>query len=558
MFIISNKNQPEHAIASYIKSLKFDDRPKPTIHEVPLFFSYSLFWVSLKPSDNIHIFINGIIIGKLDLNEENSLNPFYHQVPIPKVKNPLIFGVSIIIENEKIEIKPNEQCPIYYSNNSVSDFQLLIAKVENLKPYDLGVATLSSVGYFPGKITLFNEIKTVPYLNKLSLPKLDCVNHKSFKPKRPNDDYLINELISILPRANNSLALSGGLDSRFLLGVLNKAGFAPKIYTLSTIENNLVENICKSMKLDLDIKNDKPVDEFKYTLMSDARIYFRGGNYSRMCNYDSFDEILHVGIWSDPTIENAFKSSWKFPSSVRSVYRKFIWYNLLQKLKDKQIHGLKTSLNKKDIYEFLYMELQFQKSYYLFNNRVQWARWFYHINRGINWSNAFLSDASFFIYPVFILGNMKAVELGINSPAYSNFAKERLRCLNRMLLPNIRIDYSDGRKFESYPFLINDIYKIYYEYVKSLVRWGINTKLTSKTSKIDWFSDVNSSVSHDFSSFYSKSLDNLLEDKNVQIVTKRAAVTINNVLKFLNQEDIGLNECNMKTHRDVHFKKSTN
>ena len=183
---------------------------------------------------------------------------------------------------------------------------------------------------------------------------------------------MIEKLISVIPNSEDTtVALSGGMDSRFILGLLMKRGISPKIYTLTSFEDGIVEEVSQKLNLTLVKNSVSPLNEFVYTLMSDARIYYRGGNYSRMCNTLHSKELLHVGIWSDPIIENAFKSAWKKPAQVKSVYKNFIWYNLLQKTADDRINGFTENVSKRDIFNILYDGLAFQKNYYDFPNRKQ-------------------------------------------------------------------------------------------------------------------------------------------------------------------------------------------
>lgn len=250
----------------------------------------------------------------------------------------------------------------------MSDFQLIIAKAEGYYPNQYGVALLSSIGYFPGNITLFREIKSIPYLETLSLDSLTLSRNDDFVPflSKNNDNKLIKHLTNIVPKIeNSSIALSGGLDSRFLLGIINNAKIKPQAYTLSSSENEIVKKICEKMKINLKINNAELLNEYKYTLMSDGRIYFRGGNYSSMCFNYSPSELLHVGIWSDPTIENAFKSSWKFPAHTSSVYGKFIWHNLLQRVKNNRLNGLSGGYSKMSLFQRLKDDLDFQLIFFL-------------------------------------------------------------------------------------------------------------------------------------------------------------------------------------------------
>ena len=365
----------------------------------------------------------------------------------------------------------------------------------------------------------------------LSIPKLQKTRHTSFLPQKNNDNEMIERLLQIIPNNQNSaISLSGGLDSRFVLNLLINKGMRPQVYTMAGNETEVVEKICEKLNLKLEISNKQPLPEYNYTLMTDGLIYYRGGNYSRMINNNK-SELLHNGLWSHQILENAFQSAWKKPGLMGTIYVDLIKYALLGNVQ-KEIIGYKKPISKNELIAQLSKDLEYGQTYYHFQSRKQASGWFYHLHRGLNWTTAHMADVSFYIYPIYILGDRIASEFGITSTGYSNFGKERLRTLNRKLQPTINIDYSGGRKFNSSPVIIRDINTLYFEYInRFFVRLADKTKMQKGNNNL--FEDISVNSSNNFSNYFAMSLENILLSETISFNVKRAAITINNVLKFL-------------------------
>jgi hypothetical protein len=179
-------------------------------------------------------------------------------------------------------------------------------------------------------------------------------------------------------------------------------------------------------------------------------------------------------------------------------------------------------------------ELSFQREYYDFKSRKVWAGWFYHLNKGLGKINSGMSDASYYTYPVFLLGDKKAIELGLGSSGYSNFYKERVRKMNQKLFTKeLQIEYSGNRSFHSKPPLVIDAYKLYYEYGYKLVR-----KYTERSKFLKGYDDeilanINTAEHQKFSNYFIDDLESNLHNKQITYALKRVMVTLNNVLKFL-------------------------
>jgi hypothetical protein len=537
MFLITKNKEADKHLLFYQKQLaSIIDKKKVVSIQISEAGDY-LFWTGIKPADNLHVFTDGYVIGKLDFNEPNKEEPTYHHKKIPERKSTLIQNVIVRTENGSIEIYPNEQTNTFYSQDSVSDYQLLIAKNDKLIPDYMRVSVMAScAGYFPGDLTLFKEVKKISYLHSLDFYKQTEVQEQQFQLQKSSDKKLVQRFQEIVPKdVKSGMSLSGGMDSRFVLGVLLSQGVKPTVYSRSHIEDDIVEGIAKHLGLDAHIVKADFLDPFLYTIASDARIYYRGGNYSQLRGYIKPDEILYNGLWSGASIENSWKVAWKKPGLMKNIFGDIITHGILNAASSK-MDGMQHTINKEEIKQFLMQELAYQNEYYDFPRRKVWAGWYYHINKGISRLPAALSDTSYFTYPVFLLGDRKAVELGVGSPAYANFYKERLRRINRKLYDKKDyIDYAGGRSFKSLPPVVLDFYKIYFEYAyKFFRRYKRIKEYKEGIAQETVINDISFDESRSFSNYFKNDLKTNVENAEMNFSLRRVMITVNHVLKFLN------------------------
>ena len=495
-----------------------------------------LFWSGIKPADNLHVFTDGYVVGKLNFNEPNKEDAIYHEEKVPERKNTLAQNVIIRIDNGEIKIYPNEQTNVYYSQRSVSDYQLLIAKNEKLMPDYMRVSVMAACsGYFPGDLTLFKEVKKISYLHSLNFNKQSETQEQQFELKKSNDKKLVQRFQEIVPKDMKSgMSLSGGMDSRFVLGILLSQGVKPTVYSRSHVEDDIVAKIADHLGLEAHIVKTEHMDPYQYTIATDARIYYRGGNYSQLKGFIKPDEILYNGLWSGASIENSWKVAWKKPGLMKNIFGDIITYGILNTASSK-MDGMNHIIDKEEIKQFLMQELAYQNEYYDFPRRKIWAGWYYHINKGISRLPAAVADAAYYTYPVFLLGDKKAVELGVGSRAYSNFYKERLRRINRKLYDKKdHLDYAGGRSFQSFPPIILDFYKIYFEYAYKLVRRYKRTKnFMEGRAQETVINDIEYSESQNFSNYFQNDLKSNVDSTDINFSLRRVMITVNHVLKFL-------------------------
>lgn len=496
-----------------------------------------LAWFSGKPSDNLHIFEDGIVIGKLSFSETRSVDPIYHETLLPDAIHSLLNTVILRKQADRgWMVIPNESTSVYFCNTLVSDMQLLIAFEYQLMPSKINLAILGLMGYFPGNLTLFKEIQMIRYLYGLSLETMACQKVKDYKFNKHDDEAMVNRLAEIIPKnVKTYLGLSGGMDSRFVLGILLKSNVKPELITQENAESSIANEIADVLSLSHKITITDNLDAYSYTMMTDGLIYFKGGAYSRLRNELEKNSLFHLGLNAGAIIENNLQTAWKRLSKSENIYEDLIWHGLLNFI-PKTFYGYKHLSEKEVIFNYLKRELKFGKEYYQFHTKKQWSSWFFHLH-GLRWISAHTADLSFYSYPINILLDREAVSYGLSSSAYSNFYKDRLRKLNQDLLPQVQIDYSEGRPYKMKPIIVRDIYKIYHEFLKRFVVHVKNKKkknngfIASRIKKESLKVDQN--LDHLFKDYFIEGYDATLQNNQITNGNKRAAITLYNTLKFL-------------------------
>lgn len=536
MFIISRKNDKAIKVLAKLRKFFLDSNEITcgTIYAHQL-NGYWLHWFNCKPSDNLHIFEDGVVIGKMDFAEVSKNTPTQHlDVKLPKDLHPLLNATTVNVEDHDVIITPNQTTNIFVSPNGVSDMQLLLADLENVLPDAMHIAVLSSVGYLPGNLTLFADIEKIPFLNCYNISTQVFRQMHEITYQANDDNALLERLIELVPDVPSHLGISGGYDSRFVLGCLLKAGIQPQLLHISSPEESVVQSLANELSLELTIEDGStsllPPDI--YTIMTDGQIYFRGGGYSKLRNLMESNHIFHMGLFSVSIIKNAFKTAWKIPSRI-DIQRRLISYALLSNCPS-QLKSFVEPIKKTVLHEFLFNQIIENAKVINFQSDKQWANWFYYLHRGVRWSYSTTADLSFYTYPVFLLSDFQAQLLGISSSAWSNFHKDRVRDLNHKLMPLVKNAYDDGGEVTHIGGLGRHIDKVKYEYFDRLLarqrgRKEFATKATTATSLLNQIPDTRHTV---FSHYFSGTLKDVLE-MDVSYAEKRSCITLYYVMDYL-------------------------
>jgi hypothetical protein len=280
-----------------------------------------------------------------------------------------------------------------------------------------------------------------------------------------------------------------------------------------------------------------------YTLITDGQIYYRGGNFNCIRLGVNRESLFYSGHFAAAIIKNAFRGSTKSLGTIDNIYERLVDH-LFISLMDGMICGLKGPKSLQDLKKYLLDELNFGNAYWSFHTKKEWANWFYYLHRGIRWSTATMAGLSSFVQPIFILSDLQALTLGISSSEWSNGKHDRVRSLNRALLPELTVPYSDGTPYTVTESLKNSLAKINQEYFytlnsylkdpKKLISYYHNRKRMPAPQRKNVFSfDEVNFRAVDFTEYFEKEFKSMVLDPTYSYWLKRAAVTIGYTLQFL-------------------------
>jgi hypothetical protein len=394
---------------------------------------------------------------------------------------------------------------------------------------------LATVGYLPGTLTLFDGVRKLDLFQTYDLGRRRAVENGHFQPAEPDDRAMVERLTSLVPQVRRTaLGITGGVDSRFVLGVLILAGLRPRLLHLVTRDepSQIIDSLGRALGLDtIQTPGGSKLPSYLYTVLTDGQIYIEGGGFSRLRNFLTPDSLFHSGLFSGSLLEDSFKTAWKVPCERRRMPRNLIRYGLLN-LVPPEIPQLRGARTRAEIEDLIASDYQPWMPLLRDWPRKVAANWMYFHSRGVRWSYATTLDLQFFCHVVFLLSDLEALKLGIASPVVANFQKARARRLNRELLPGVDVPYSDGLPVDPPSGVRLWLEGLYYEFFHRLKVHLADQKMARGPSGSHWRTEVEG-TSADLSEYLSAPLDRVLEDPSCPRSVKRAAVTLTHVLEFL-------------------------
>ena len=502
-------------------------------------------WFSARPADNLHIYRDGFVLGKLRPGEPTSAAPISHgEALAPSEVHPLASATLVEVRERGVRVRPFHTTNVFRDADTVSDMQLLIADAKSYRPWAEGVALLGTVGYLPGNLSLFREITRIPLFHIFDRRSGCDTRVHRFTSREPDDSAVVERFVSIVPPHSPSyLGFSGGCDSRFVLGVLLHAGVRPELLHLTDREDPIAKRVAGQAGLSITIVREPAADPDagKYTLMTDAQIYYRGGHYGRLRNHVAPGSLYYTGLFADSVIKNAFRAAWKVPRRRRDMLERLIEHALLPRMRSRE-PGLAAASEKASLLRFLREQLVVSPEDGPFERSKELAAWFYFSHRGMRWTPATLADLSFFTEPVLLLADVLALELGIRSSAWSNFHNDRVRALTQLLLPQVGSKYSNGQKATVSRWPVRGVEKLGYEYGSRAVEYLKGKLENGGTRRVPGqgaTGGVSAEESRGFRTYFDRPLVDLLSGSECSFSVKRAAVTINGVLRYLERSAPG-------------------
>jgi hypothetical protein len=501
-------------------------------------------WFRARRADNLHVFSDAFIVGKLSPGEPATGQPVSHPSPAPASVHPLVSATRIETVGGTLRIVPQNSTNVFYDRDSASDMQLLVADAKGYAPAPSGVAILGTVGHLPGNLTLFGEISRIPPFHALDVAAGQLRRVGRFERRTPDDEALIDRLVSTIPASVSSvLACSGGCDSRFVLAILRKAGVRPGLVRLSDDEDAAVARLAEALGLSLTIVREPAPDRppLTYTIMTDAQIYFRGGHYGRIRDAVPADVAYYTGLYANSILKNAMRATWKVPRMERNMTTRLVEHGLLANMRPREA-GLRAFGDKATLMRFLRDHIASAPQEGPFERRKEQAAWFAFSQKATRWNPAHLGDLSLFAEPVQPLSDLAALELAIGTSAWSNFGNDRVRRLNERLLPGVNVEYASGQRRVPRGWPLGAIDKLAYEYGSRAFAYFRGRRPVRSTASRHVPPEMATHPENAaFRGYFDRSFAEIAAGGGYSASLRRAAVTVNSALHYLEgtMSDVG-------------------
>ncbi|MDZ4782551.1 MAG: hypothetical protein SGJ19_20075 [Planctomycetia bacterium] len=533
MFILTDQvAEAERALATMARMLPAYARGTHVVHRIG---NQSLIWQPFRPCDNLHLYRDGAFVGKIAFDEPECNAAIVHDELLPTSFHPLLTGCAIRTEGGSIEVSPVGITQIYACRGAVSDMQLLLAAVFRLLPTPVRFNILATAGHFPGDSTLFEEVRKIPFPGKYIVSQQQHVRLAEFSLRPADDARMVERLLSIAPMTASQLGMSAGFDSRFVLGLLLQQGVRPELISGPSEERDLVAAIARELQLDVKLPEwEDRLDPLAYTLMTDAQIFLRGGNYSRLRGVLNRDCVYHTGLAADSIIKKTYKTTWKAPGLRSRIFDTLCNFAMLG-MKGPTLRGVREANSRDELVRVVRQDLAFLEPYHANVPRHVFAGLFCYFNGGLRWTPAHTADLAFYTTPVYLLADLEATEHAMQSSAWSNFRKDRVRKLNQQLLPNVRTPYSDATNVRAHSGPRGAADKLAYEYLSRFKARRKASQAAGAPSGLLRDIDPSAFQRHDgqMARYLAQPLPATLQDASLLNSVKRAAVTVYGALEYL-------------------------
>lgn len=504
------------------------------IHRVPIGDRH-LLWCRAQVRDNLHVFSDGVLIARRSASEQLSDDPQHHGGPLPSEHPPALPGTVIRPDGTGVSVEPLGVTSAYTHGDDVSDRTLLLAAMGDLRPSPKGTALLAGVGYFPGDLTLFDEVRRVPFLHRWCSADRSTRRVRTLSMPRADDEAMVERLASIVPvDVRHAVGLSGGHDSRFVLGILRRAGADVRVVRFQDRESDVASALAR--QLDLEVQSigsfgdhDAERTPAEFTAMTDGQIWHGVAQFGRLRQHLAPDDVFDSGQFSPSMNKNTLKTAWKKPDPRRPFWDRLVHEGFVRAVPAVQ-PALRSCARREELFEVLDPELRRQLEHVDLGTRKQTANWLYYMNRGMRWAQAYYDDLGHSANVLFLLSDVEAQLLGLASGAWGNFHNDRFTAVNRRLLPDVDVPYSSGAPAEPPRGPAAAVQKVRYEY---LDRWK-----TSRTARAR-LEGIDTTYEEALPEHQPKGHEELFDRPMHEVAhlgqfgLRRANVTVSNVLAFL-------------------------
>ncbi len=360
MFLLTTDREAAQRALQRMR-VALSERSKGAIALIPV-GRFWLGWFASRPGDNLHIYEDAYVVGKVSLPEKPDPEPIRHPGMRPKSLHPLSAAV-VIHRTGDIWVEPNTTTNVFYDGDSASDMQLLLAALKNRSPSPEGVAILASVGYFPGELTLiprgFSNRSFSPILR---WKRVATRSVAGFQGAQPDDAAMIERLTSIVPTSHRYLSrnLRRSRQSLCPRDFAASRASTVRLVRLADNEDDIALAIARDLRLSIEIvKNPAPRSEPVRVHNNDRCADLPPGWSLRTVKEDSHSwlSVSSRGSSLTPSSRTRFETAWKIPRFGRSLQRLLIEHALISRMRSEE-PGLRSMRRRKEMGDHLYSRLQ--------------------------------------------------------------------------------------------------------------------------------------------------------------------------------------------------------
>ncbi|MBS1838789.1 MAG: hypothetical protein JST64_13935, partial [Actinobacteria bacterium] len=284
---------------------------------------------------------------------------------------------------------------------------------------------------------------------------------------------LLDRLVSLVPTdVPHTIGLTGGHDSRFVLGVLRRAGVDLRVVRFADKESTTVDRIAAELDLRVDTIGEFGDDDaartpYEFTLLSDAQIWHGVAQYGRLRQCLSPQEWFHNGQMADSLMKNMMNTAWKVPDPRTPYWQRLLnWGFFGNGVVPSVQPAIKTLTRREELVAYLEAQISYQREYVELSTRKQLANWIFYMNVGQRWAQAYYDELSFSVNLVYLCGDVDAHLMGIAAPAWKGFHFHRGDSLTHLMLPEVATSFVDGAPAVPPRGARGVIDRVDYEYLK--------------------------------------------------------------------------------------------
>lgn len=446
--------------------------------------------------------------------------------PSARAAHPLATGVLVDSEPE-LRVTPVGVRNVYRDGDALSDSSLLLAALGDRSVAPLHVAALATVGYVPGRLTLFGEVRRLAFRSGLRRRRGQWESVELGWPAPAvSDGDMIDQMTAALAGGQPAaLGLTTGYDSRLALGLLQRAGRPVRcVHKVGSGEDEgLLRAVADAAGVELSFVENTSTAQIAplvHAAAADAGIYLIHDALATLSLAVPAGQEVHVGQFADCTVKNAYVAAYNHHPLGVDVARSIVQRYLLRGSDMVRAIGIEPG----DVEQLLYDELsELLRGIDLRGNKAK-AAYLYYVSRGLRWSDAQHGGLALTNPVVAGLSHLPGSLWGFSTSTWDNFAYDRVRRINHDHGFDLGLPYGDGGPPVPRRALTRPLHKVQYEYLARFRKQRtIQAGRRADSAPLDsYITDVERST---FASvFPGRDLDDLLASGTHRSM-KRAAVT---------------------------------